>query len=84
MAIHLALKFIMDKPRSKSKFKKILNEIYSNFYHLKDKEEEDHEAEIEDKTPFEFLNEELHSNWCNLTISSCDLFEGMSFVASTL
>ena len=75
LAIHLALKFIMDKPRSKSKFKKILNEIYSNFYHLKDKEEEENEIEIEDKNPFEFLDEELHSNWCNLSISSCDLNE---------
>ena len=77
LAIHLSLNFLMEHPRSKKKFKKILNDkILPDFYNIKDKNiEEDYEEEIEDKVPFEFLAEELHSNWSNLSITSCDLKE---------
>jgi len=66
----------MDSPRNKKKFKDLLNGILPDFYPKKEKEGEvDYEREIEDKVPFEFLDEELHSEWSNLSIISCDLKE---------
>ena len=73
LAIHLALKFIMDTPRKKKKFKSILNNIHSNFYNIREKEEDIHEEEILEKNPFEFINDEVHSEWSNLSISLGDL-----------
>ena len=76
LAIHCALKFIMNTPKNNKKFKMILNKILPDFYDVKEKiEEDDYEIEIEDKVPFKFLNDELHSEWSNLSIISCDLKE---------
>ena len=75
MVTHLALKYIMDSPRNKKKFKTLLNIIFSNFYKIKEKTEDENENEIVDKVPFDFGGEELHSEWSNLSISSCDLKE---------
>ena len=78
LAIYLSLNFLMNNTRNKKKFKAILNKILPKFCHIKEKSDEDEmekEIEIEDEVPFEFIGEELHSNWSNLSITSCDLKE---------
>ena len=76
LAMHLSLKFLMDSPKYKKKFKNILNSFIHDFYKIKeDNGEEEYNNEIEDKVPFEFSDEKLYSEWSNLSIKSYELKE---------
>ena len=75
LAIHLSLRYLIDK-RKKKKFKNIINKILPDFYENKEKNGENKDEEdIEDNVPFEFKNDELYSTFSNISITSSDLKE---------
>ncbi len=69
IAIHLSLKFLMNNPKKKEIFKSIINNIVSDFYPEKKK---NNKEEVEDKIPFIIDDDsgELRSKWSNLVIKS--------------
>ena len=72
LAIHLSLYYQMKNKAKKKKFKTIINDIYQNFYNINvDKKNE----EVVDIVPFEIRDNELHSNWSNLSIISSEINE---------
>ena len=76
LAIHLSLKFLMDNKNSRKLKTLVNNTILPDFYNLKEENKErKFEMEVEDKNPFQFLDNELHSDWSNLSIISSELEE---------
>lgn len=67
LAIHLSLKFLMDNKNSRKLKILVNNTILPDFYNLKEENKENKERkfeiEVEDKNPFQFLDNELHSDW---------------------
>lgn len=70
------IKILMDNKNSRKLKILVNNTILPDFYNLKEENKErKFEIEVEDKNPFQFLDNELHSKWSNLSIISSKLEE---------